>query len=326
MKIAVTGASGHIGGNLIRALLDQGRDVRVLVHEDEKAIEGLNVEKVYGDVLDLKSLKTLCDCSSTLFHLAARISIIGNEGGLVWKINVDGVKNVIEACLACGVNRLVHFSSIHAFKSNPNNEVINEARSLATDKKHLAYDRSKAYGQLAVLDGVKQGLNAVIVHPTGVIGPLDFKPSRMGSTILDLYRQKIHPNVFGGYNWVDVRDVVNGALAAEKKGRTGENYLLSGHWKNLYSISSLIEAACAQKKYRFPIPLWLAAFAAPFASNYSKLKRRTPKFTPESIKILGGHRYISHEKASSELGYNPRPFEETIRDTIKCFINRGCIK
>ncbi|MDX9719859.1 MAG: NAD-dependent epimerase/dehydratase family protein, partial [Myxococcota bacterium] len=183
----VTGASGHIGANLVRALLAQGRRVRVLVHEDQRGVDGLDVERVQGSILDDEVLRRLLDGAETVFHLAARISIVGSENGRVERTNVDGARAMASACLQAGVRRLIHTSSIHAFDSHPNHEVVDERRALAIGPRQVAYDRSKARGQLAVLEQVQAGLDAVIVNPGAVLGPWDFKPSRMGSVILDLY-------------------------------------------------------------------------------------------------------------------------------------------
>ena len=127
----VTGAAGHIGGNLVRALLAEGRAVRCLVRRDRRALEGLEVEMVEGDIFDPASLRRLMKGAGTVFHLAGRISIVGSEGGLVERTNVGGVRNIVEACRDCGVDRLVHMSSIHSFNTHPNDVMIDETRELA---------------------------------------------------------------------------------------------------------------------------------------------------------------------------------------------------
>ncbi|MBA7664772.1 Aurachin B dehydrogenase [subsurface metagenome] len=326
MTTAVTGASGHIGGNLIRALLEQGRTVRALAREDRQALHGLDVEIIEGDLFDKESLIKLINGAETVFHLAGRISIIGSEGGLVEKTNIEGTRNVVESCLQCGVKRLVHFSSIHAFSSYPANQVIDESRGPAVGSKHMPYDRSKAGGQIEVLEGVKRGLNAVIVNPGAVIGPNDFKVSRMGEVILDIYHRRLPALIDGGYNWVDVRDVVAGALAAEKKGRTGECYLLTGHWVHLRDLAALVAKITGGKTPRLSAPLWLAVFASYFSLVWARVRNRAPKFTPAAVKSVQMHRHISHQKATDELGYNPRPFEETIRDTLDWFKKAGMLE
>jgi dihydroflavonol-4-reductase len=325
MITAVTGASGHVGGNLVRALLAEGRKVRVLARRDRRAIEGLDVEVVDGDVFDPEALHKLLSGVDVLYHLAARISIVGPEGGLVERTNVGGVKNVVQAALDCKVRRMVHTSSIHAFSTHPNDVLIDETRELALDRHHMAYDRSKAMGQLAVLDGVKRGLDAVIVNPGAVVGPFDFKPSRMGEVFLDIYHSRLPALIDGGYNWVDARDVCAGAMLAEKKGRTGQCYLLTGHWVHICDVSKMISAITGKKTPQTALPLWVASAASYFSLGWGKLSGKTPKFTPAAIVSIQMHRHMSHEKATRELGYQPRPFEETVRDTMDWFRQAGML-
>jgi len=325
MKVAVTGGSGHVGANLVRALIDQKRQVRALVRKDTRGLEGLKIEKVQGEVTDKESLVRCFKGVHTVFHCAAMISIDSIDEPRVLETNINGPKNVVEACLECGVKRLVHFSSIHAFCSNPGDEIIDETRRLASDKNHFHYDRSKALGQLEVLKGVKKGLNAVIVNPGAVIGPNDYKISRMGQVLLDIYHGKfpVYPN--GGYNWVDARDIVEGALAAEKMGRTGESYLLTGRWASFRELATIIQNCTGKNTARMVSPVWTASLAVPFALMKARITGEAPLVTPMAIKSIKMHRYISHMKAADELGYRPRPLEGTIRDTIEWFKEKGML-
>ncbi|MGA2379131.1 MAG: NAD-dependent epimerase/dehydratase family protein [Spirochaetia bacterium] len=325
MITAVTGASGHLGGNLVRALLAEGRTVRVLVRADRRALEGLDVQIVEGDISDPRALRALMDGAGTVFHLAGRISIVGAEGGLVERTNVGGVLRVLQACRETGVRRLVHFSSIHAFDTHPNDQLIDETRNLALGPGHAAYDRSKAEGQAAVLEAAKDGLDAVIVNPGAVVGPCDFKVSRMGAVFLDIYHGRFPMLIDGGYNWVDARDVSEGALRAEKKGRTGESYLLTGHWVHICEVSRIIGRLTGRKTTQAAAPIWLASASSWISLGWGKFRGTTPKFTPAAIKAIQSHRSISHEKATRELGYEPRPFEETVRDTMEWFRQAGML-
>jgi len=319
MDVAITGATGHLGATLVRAILAQGRSVRVLARNDLRAIQGLNVDIVTGDVLQPDSLLKLFKGVHTVFHLAAKISIVGSEGGMVDTINVGGTKNVLDACLRSGVKRLVHFSSIHAFSSLLHNQAIDESTALATGKHEFYYDRSKAVAQMAVREAVREGLSAVILNPSGIIGPYDYKISRMGGVLLDIYHRRYPALIDGGYDWVDSRDVVASALAAETRGRVGECYLLSGNWVHVCDIARIISEIYGRKTPRLATPIWLCTLPAYFTLAYSKLRKVTPKFTPQAIAALQRHRYISHEKATRELGHSPRPIEVTIRDTLDWF-------
>ncbi len=325
MRTAVTGASGHLGGNLVRQLLAQGRTVRVLARSDRRALQGLDVQVVEGDIFDERALAALMEGAETVFHLAARISIVGAEGGLVEKTNVEGVHNVLRACRTAGVRRLVHCSSIHAFDTHPNDQVIDERRPLALGPGHAPYDRSKAEGQQAVLEAARDGLDAVVINPTAVVGPFDFKVSRVGSVLLDIYHRRLPMLIDGGYNWVDVRDVANGAILAEQKGRRGESYLLSGHWAHIREVSRTIGRLTGRQTPLGAAPLWVGWATSWFSLGWGRLRGATPKFTPAAITALASHRLISHEKATRELGYEPRPFEETVRDTLEWFRAAGML-
>lgn len=325
MTVAITGASGHVGANLVRAVLDQGRAVRVLARKDLRGIRGLDVEIVTGDVLDIDSLMKLCEGAETVFHAAAMISIIGAEGGMVEKINVGGTRNVIEACIKNRVKRLVHFSSIHAFSSSPEDETIDESRALALGKNAFPYDRSKAMGQLEVMKSADRGLNAIVINPTAVLGPMDFKPSRMGEVLLSIYHNRYPVLIDGGYDWVDARDVVACALAAERKGRAGECYLASGSWHHVCDIARIVSETYCRKTPRFATPIWLCRMPAYCVTAVAKTLNMTTKFTPIALKTLESHRTISHEKAARELGYRTRPIEDTIRDTLDWFRSQGML-
>jgi dihydroflavonol-4-reductase len=324
---AVTGAAGHIGANLVRALLAEGREVRVLVRGDHRALAGLEVQEVEGDLFEPPSLARLLQGAHTLFHLAGRISLVGAEGGLVHRTNVDGVRNVVEACLAAGVRRLVHCSSIHAFDNRPEGQLVDETRALALGPEHMPYDRSKAAGQTIVLEAVQQrGLDAVVINPAAVVGPHDYKISRMGAVLLDIYHRRLPVLIDGGYNWVDARDVAAGAIAAEQKGRRGECYLLPGHWVHICEVSRLISLLTGRKTPQAAVPLGLAMFASLFSLAWGRLHGRTPKFTPAAVRSIRMHQRISGDKARRELGYQPRPFEETLRDTFAWFAQAGLLE
>ncbi len=326
MKTLVTGASGHVGANLVRALLEEGREVRTLVHYDDEALENLEVEQVKGDVTDYDSIEKAFAGVDHVFHLAAKIAISNKNSELVHKVNVQGPRNVVKACLEHGVKRLVHFSSIHVRNPNPKNEVIDEDRPGSFDKGLPTYDRTKALGELEIMKGVEAGLDAVIVCPTAILGPYDYKPSYMGRTLLELFQHKLPGLVKGGFDWVDVRDIVHGALQAEKLGRTGEKYLLSGEWRPFIDLAKCAQEVSGVQAPSFVSPMWLARIGAPFVENYARLLRKDPRYTSVSLRAIRNHRYISHEKATQELGYNPRPLIDTVRDTYEWFKTAGMLK
>ena len=325
MTVVVTGASGHVGGNLVRALVEQGRQVRCLVREDVRAIEGLPVQRVTGDVRDPESLRRTFAGADVVFHLAARISIQGGLGGLVNATNNQGARNVAEAALACGVRRLVHCSSIHAFDQLDWSKPVDENMPRALAHSYPAYDQSKACGEQAVREVIARGLDAVIVHPTGVLGPNDFKLSRMGRVLVMLHQRKLPALIPGGFDWVDVRDVVRSILAAETHGRTNESYVLAGRWLSVRELAALAAQITGIPAPRFSVPLWMAYVGAPFAGALSRLRGTEPLFNLESLHALGSNPRIDGSKAARELGHTARPLFDTLRDSYAWFAEAGVI-
>ena len=189
-------------------------------------------------MLDADALRHAFDGVEVVFHLAAKISIAGDPDGSVRAINVDGVRNAATAALDTGVRRFVHVSSIHAFDCEQPG-VIDETSARAVRPSLPAYDRSKAAGEVALHTVIDRGLDAVIANLTGVIGPYDFTPSRMGAVFVALGRGKFPATIGGGFDWVDARDVASSLLVLEVKGRTGENYLLPGHRASFATLAKL---------------------------------------------------------------------------------------
>ncbi|MBN2309563.1 MAG: SDR family oxidoreductase [Candidatus Hydrogenedentes bacterium] len=324
MSIALTGPSGHVGCNLIRALLGAGHRLRALLYPGTAIPQGLDVEPVRGDVLDEDCLRAAFDGAEVVYHLAAVITLRARDDERARRVNVEGTRNVVKACRECGVRRLVHFSSIHALSAHPAGTVIDETRPLCEGTRALAYDRSKADAERVVLAAVEQdGLDAVIVNPTGVMGPHDYEPSRMGRALIDLCRGKMPASVGGGFNWVDVRDVCLGAIAAEQRGAPGERFILGGEYLTMSEIAQILYELTGAKPPSWCVPLWLAQLALPFAALHGFLTHKEPLFTRASLYALCNHQQVSHEKAARVLDYQPRPIRQTLEDTVAWFRSVG---
>jgi dihydroflavonol-4-reductase len=325
MTVIVTGAGGHLGANLVRALLAQGRPVRALIHHDRRGIEGLEVETVRGDVCDRASLERAFDGAEVVYHAAARISISLREDLQVEAVNVAGTRNVVEACLRAGVRRLIHLSSIHALQQEPLDQPLDEERPLVDPRHAAPYDRSKAAAEREVRAGVARGLDAVILNPTAMIGPHDHAPSHIGQALLSMCRGTMPALIAGGFDWVDARDVVQGALRAEERAAAGARYLLSGHWASVCRLAEIVAGLSGVRAPWFVCPVWLGQAAAPFAAAWARLDGGRPLFTPFSVRTLHSNRRISHARAARDLGYAPRPLEDTIADTLRWFVESGML-
>ena len=316
--ILVTGATGHVGNVLVRELLAREQPVRAMVLPNDNcaSLEGLEVELVVGNVLDPASLDRAMDGIDVVYHLAGIISILPGAETLMRKVNVDGVRNTAQAALRTGVRRMVHISSIHAFKRMPHGICVDEHVPFAPDSPVGTYDRTKAEGTLAVLETVEQGLDAVIACPTGVIGPYDYLDSEMGNVIRNFARKQLHFLVEGAYDFVDVRDVAKGLTLAAEKGRAGETYILSGARIEIAQIKQVVQEFVGIHTPQIVAPMWLAELFARIAEPFYRLTHAIPKFTQYSLRTVQDNCNFSHAKAESELGYSPRPLRETIADVL----------
>lgn len=325
MQIAVIGASGLIGNNLCRALLEKGMKVKALVHINSNSLERLDVEKVRGDILDSACLHQFLQGVDVVFHAAGKISVDGDKDGTVRSVNVVGTKNIVEACLATGVQRLVYFSSIHALQQQPE-EALDENRALVGDE-GLLHDITKSDAEREVLKGIAQGLDAIILNPTAAVGPFDFQPSLLGQGLVALYNRKIPTLIDGGFDWIDVRDIAKAAIAAMEKGKPGERYVISGMWKTVKELALLVQEITGKPAPKFTTPQWLARMGIPLAKAYSFITHTPILYTNETLEVLiRCNRNISSLKARRELGFYPRPLAETLNDTFEFYKKIGTIR
>lgn len=318
--LLVTGATGHIGNVLVRKLLERGEKVRALIlpGESRLPLQGLDVELVEGDVLDTSSLFNAFRSVRGIFHLAGIISIMPGSNPTVRKVNVEGTRNVLKVAKEMRVRKLVYTSSIHAIR-RVEQGVIDERLPFDPNNPYGEYDRSKAEATLEVLKAAQAGQPAVIVCPTGVIGPYDFRGSMMGDVIRTAAHQKPTFYVDGAYDFVDVRDVVSGMIAAFEKGRRGESYILSGQKISVRYLLETVREITGRHFFQMKVPFDLAKLVARFTPWYYLKSQATPRITPYSLEVLQSNCNISHAKATRELGYHPRNLYETITDTVKWF-------
>jgi len=317
--ILVTGGAGHLGNVLVRALLDKGEKVRVLVlpGEDISSLEGLECEIVEGNILDPDKLSMAMEGVDLVYHMAALVAITSDKYELMYKVNVEGTRNIVEACLEMGVRRLVYTSSIHALGRPKEGTTVDETVEFDQINPSGAYDRTKAVASALVQEAAKNGLDAVIVLPTGVIGPNDFRRSEMGEMVLAWMQQKPSISTDGAYDFVDVRDIAEGHILAASLGRSGEAYLLSGTQVTISEYRKLVQEAAGICSHEIKIPGWFLKLIAPLAEFHYKITRTRPRITKYSIETLQGNSRVTCLKAETELGYRHRPLRETVVDTVQ---------
>lgn len=327
MIAAITGASGYVGLNLARILLDAGHQVRAI---DRVRAPSLDPRTTYveADILDPLSIQKALEGAEVVYHLVAKITL-AQEDPVAWKINVEGVRNVAEAALANKVRRMVHVSSIASFDQNKCNRQLSEICPRSTDAALPVYSRSKYAGELEFLKVIEKGLDGVICYPTGVYGPTDSGAviSRLNAVFIDSARGKIPAMVAGGFDLVDVRDVSMGLMLAAERGRTGENYLLGGHYIEMLDACRIAASYVGKPGPKFSIPMGLVQAIAPAVSRLSKSGGSEDNpFSKAALDAIATSPIVDRSKAARDLGYEPRPLQETMADLVSFFVARGHFK
>lgn len=321
MKL-ITGANGRIGNVLVRELNRRGEGVKVLVRESSnlKSLDGLTYEPVIGDILQPASIEKHLDGVDTIFHLAGYINITKYNKDETYDVNIQGTKNIVDICIARNIN-LVYTSSIHAILAPEDGSVITEQTPLAIDEasKRGLYDYSKAVATKYVIDSIEKGLKAIIVHPTGVIGPNDFEPSLFGQGMIDFVKSGAKSTVQGHFNYVDVRDVVAGMLRAYDLKKYGERYLLGGQDLNMVDYAKYIHEFANLEGESKMIGKGMAQFLALILP----LVQKNPQITQYSVKTLNSNSNVDSMKAKKELGYSPRSVKESLKDQYGWFKANG---
>jgi len=316
--VLVTGGTGHLGNVLVKRLIESGERVRVLLLPDEpvESLEGLPVEPVIGDVRDEASLAAAFLGCEYVYHLAGIVSILKEQSQILEEVNVKGTRNVVNACLTAGVRRLVYTSSVHAFADIPAGVLIDERAPISPREALGEYGKSKAQATIEVLKGTKRGLDAVVVCPAGVIGPYDYRASRMGRFILYLMQASFLGLPDGAYNFVDVRDIAEGEMLACRNGKSGEVYILSGERITFKDLLRVTRNFVGKTPSYVRLPMWVCRAGALFGEFSYRLTRKEPLLTQESLDTIVSNCALSSAKAEREIGYRHRPIAETIKDTV----------
>lgn len=328
----VTGANGFLGNNVVRKLVEPPyNEVRALVLPDDKtgSLKGLNCKIYRGDVTKKDTLNDIFEIDGNaelyVIHCAAIVYIKSKYNPLVYEVNVNGTKNVIEKVLERNA-KLVYVSSVHAITEKPNRETITEIKDFEPNKVEGLYAKTKAEIAKYVLEMTdKRGLNACIVHPSGIIGPSDFGNSHLTQLVTDFANGRLTACVKGGYDFVDVRDVADGILNACNKGKKGECYILSNRYVEIKDLLDIVSEASHMRKIKTVLPMWFAKATAPLSELYYSLLKQPPLYTRYSLYTLTSNSNFSNEKAKNELGYINRDLRETITDTLKWLKEQGRI-
>lgn len=315
--ILITGATGHIGNVLVRHLSNKNIPLRLLIpsKEDVSTLHGITAEIFNCDIRDSEKVKEAIKGCSVVYHLAGMIQIDNVNKQLLYDVNVNGTKNVIEGCLEHNA-KLIYVSSVHAFVEN---DYIDEHTKIIVDEIIGDYGKSKAQATLQVRKAMNEGLDGVIVYPSGVIGPFDFKLSEMGKVLLYIIKNNNKKRLYcfdGEYDFVDVRDVVNGLINVWVKDIKNSEFILSGHKISIEKIYDHARELLNGNFKTIKVNKGLIKIIAKLGSIYSKIFNKKTLLNKYSIHVLTTVANFNNNKAKNELGYQPRCLKESLYDSI----------
>lgn len=319
----ITGGAGYLGSEIIRQLTAKGRQVRTLVLPGDPLAARLpeGVEVVEGDILNQADLARFFDAGAgphTVIHCASLITMSMKMTDRIWQINVQGTQNIIDACLAAGVQRLIHVASVHAITELPQGQVMAEPDTMAPEQVVGAYGQSKAAAVGLVMAARRdRGLPANIVYPAGLSGPGDFARGNLTQMFLDYMKGSITLGMKGGYNFTDVRDVATAIVTLALEGKQGEDYVLAGEYIRIMDLIGHFQRITGGKKVTAFCPMWLARALLPALNLIYKIRGVKPVFSNYSLYTIGANALFDSGKAARDLNYRPRPIAETLEDTAR---------
>ena len=328
MKALVTGATGFIGFHVARVLLEKGFHVVALVREGSSSavLDSLGVEKAKGDVRDPESVcRALRGCRQ-LYHLAADYRLWVPDPGTMYEINVKGTKNVMEAALKLGIEKVVYTSTVGALCASRNGQPSNEETSAGIGEMVGHYKRSKFLAEREVYGFIGKGLPVVIVNPSTPIGPMDRKPTPTGKMIVDFVNGKIPAYLDTGLNFVDVEDVAAGHWLASLHGTVGQRYILGNRNLSLKEFFEALAGITGLKppKLRLPyLPVLMAAYAD---EAISRLTSRHPRIPLTGVRMARKYMYFDCSKAVRELDMPQNPVEGAMQRAIEWFEENGYMR
>jgi len=328
-KTLVTGATGFIGSNVVRALLKAGKEVKGLLRptSNRKAIDGLDIELAYGDLRDRDSLvKALKGCDR-LYHVAALYVLWARDPKVIYACNVEGTKNMLSAALERGVEKVVYTSTAAALGNRLDGGLTNEETEFNLWDLADDYVKSKVYAERQALEFYEQGLPVVVVNPSGPIGPWDVKPTPTGAAIVHFLNRNLPGYVDGIVSLVDVEDVAVGHLLAAEKGRPGERYILSTENLTVKTMMQLLEEVSGTRapRLKFPTPMAMATgYLMTWISNH--ITKRPPLVTLAAVDLLRSRPGVDASKAVRELGFPQTPIRDSLQKAVEWFRQHGYVK
>lgn len=323
-RVLITGATGFVGHHLAKRLVAEGASVRALARPTSSTtrLAAMGVDLAQGDIEDPATLPAAMKGIDTLYHVAGLVSSAPRMGRRCHAVNTVGTKNVLDAAAVGGIGRVVVTSTVAAIGVNREPVALNEEADWDTHRYEFPYALTKRSAEEDALSRARDGLHVVVVNPSIVIGPEDFQPTSGTRTIRDLLEGRIPAYIKTGLAYVDVRDVAEGHLLAARHGRSGERYILSAHDLMLGDFLRRAAMTAGVRWPRLQVPYPVVYTAALASEAWAGLRRRDPGISRNLIRITGRYGWYDATKAKRELGWNPRPLDETLRDTVGWFRSR----
>jgi dihydroflavonol-4-reductase len=327
MTTLVTGASGFLGSHVARQLVARGDAVRVLLRPSSqtRALEGLPVEQVSGDLRDPASLDRALGGVRRVFHVAADYRLWARDPRDIYESNVTGTRNLLEAARRAGIEQLVYTSTV-ATVAVDRPTLPNEQTASALQEMVGHYKRSKWLAEQEALRAAKEGLPVIVVMPTTPVGPCDWKPTPTGKIILDFLNGKMPGYVDTGLNFVAVEDAAKGHLLAAERGKFGERYLIGAENLTLKQVLGTLARITGLPAPRLKIPHALALGVAYAETAFSRLLGREPQIPVEGVKIARHLMFVDCSKAQRELGFRPGPVEAALERAVRWYESNGYVK
>ncbi len=324
----VTGGTGFIGAHVVRALLEQGRRVRCLVRvtSSRKNLDGLDVEIATGDLTDTGSLREAMRGVKTLYHCAADYRLWAPDPRELFRNNVEGTRNVLDAADAAGVQRIVYTSSVAAIGLSDDRSPATEQTRLRSGDLVGAYKQSKYEAECVVRELAYRGAPVVIVNPSTPVGERDVKPTPTGCIIVDFLNRKMPAYVETGMNFIDVRDVAAGHLLAAERGHPGERYILGNRNMTLKELLDALSSITGIPSPRLKVPHWIPMAYAAADTAIAKVTHRAPRVPLDSVRMSRHTMYYDASKAVRELGLPQTPVEDALTRAVAWFRENGYVE
>ncbi|MCL4524153.1 MAG: NAD-dependent epimerase/dehydratase family protein [Acidobacteria bacterium] len=328
MNILVTGATGFVGSHVARLLLARGNSVRVLVRasSDLRALNGLAVERVTGDLRDAATLPAALAGMQRVFHVAADYRLWARDTGEIYESNVTGTRNLLAAAREAGVEKFVYTSTVATIAVPREGALPNEATAATLEEMIGHYKRSKFLAEQEALRAAAGGVPVVIVNPTAPVGPGDWKPTPTGKIILDFLQGKMPAYLDTGLNVVPVEDCAEGHLLAADRGRAGERYILGGRNMALKEILDTLARVVGRHAPRIRLPHAVALAAGYVENAFSRALGREPQIPLEGVRMARHKMFVEGSKAVRELGYQPGPVEAALERAVLWYEENGYVK